>query len=140
LSPWTTTPGGSVADEGSALARAVSVKDRAGLLEVLADGVDFRALTPERAWEAHTSAEVADILFGEWFEPQDDIVGLIGVEDGDPVEDTQRVSYRLAVRTPEGDVTVEQQAYYRTDEGRIVHLRVLCSGFRDTGGIPDVDE
>ena len=42
--------------------------------------------------------------------------------------------------TPDGDFTVEQQAYYRTEEGRIVHLRVLCSGFREAGGVPDLDE
>ncbi len=129
-----------MADEGSAFARAVSGKDRAGLLEVLADDVDFRALASGRTWEAHSSTEVADIVFAHWFEPQDDIVGLVGVEDGDPVEDTQRVAYRLAVRTPDGDFTVEQQAYYRTEEGRIVHLRVLCSGFREAGGVPNVDE
>jgi len=74
-----------MADEGSAFARAVSSKDRGGLLEVLADDVDFRALTPGRAWEASSPPEVADIVFGSWFEPQDDIVGLVGVEDGDPV-------------------------------------------------------
>jgi ketosteroid isomerase-like protein len=129
-----------MADEGSAFARALSGKDRSALLEVLADDVDFRALTPGRAWEASTSAEVADILFGSWFEPQDDIVGLVDVVDGEPVEDTRRVAYRVAVRTPDGDFTVEQQAYYRTEEGRIAHLRVLCSGFRESGGIPDVDE
>jgi hypothetical protein len=129
-----------MADEGSAFARAVSSKDRGAVLDVLADDVDFRALTPGRAWEAGSATEVVDILFGSWFEPHDDVVGLIGVEDGEPVEDTRRVAYRFAVRTPDGDYTVEQQAYYRTEAGRIVHLRVLCSGFREVGGVPDVDE
>jgi len=129
-----------MADECGALARAMAGKDRPGLLELLADDVDFRALTPGRAWEAGTAHEVADILVGTWFEPQDDIVGLVGVEDGEPVEDTRRVGYRFAVRTPDGDFTVEQQAYYRTEQGRIVHLRLLCSGFREAGGIPDLDE
>ncbi len=129
-----------MADEGGALARAMAGKDRPGLLELLADDVDFRALTPGRAWEAGTAHEVADILVGTWFEPQDDIVGLVGVEDGEPVGDTRRVGYRFAVRTPDGDFTVEQQAYYRTEQGRIVHLRLLCSGFREAGGIPDLDE
>jgi len=128
-----------MADEGSALARAMAGKDRPGLLELLADDVDFRALTPGRAWEAGTAHEVADILVGTWFEPQDDIVGLIGVEDGEPVGDTRRVGYRFAVRTPDGDFTVEQQAYYRTEEGRIVHLRLLCSGFREAAAVPDLD-
>lgn len=128
-----------MADEGGAFARAVAGKDRAGVLALLADDVDFRALTPGRAWEADTPEGVADALFGSWFEPQDDIVALVSVEDGEPVEDTRRVAYRLAVRTPDGDFTVEQQAYYRTARGRIVHLRVLCSGFRAVGGVPDLD-
>lgn len=129
-----------MADEGSAFARAVSGKDRAGLLGVLADDVDFRALTPGRAWEASSPTEVADIVLRSWFEPQDEIVGLVGVEEGDPVGDTRRVAYRVAVRTPDGDFTVEQQAYYRTRQGRIAHLRVLCSGFREAAGVPDVGE
>lgn len=95
-----------MADESGAFARAVASKDRVGLLEVLADDVDFRALTPGH-----------------------------GTRSGTPAG-----AYRLAVRTPDGDFTVEQQAHYRTEEGSIVHLRVLCSGFRAAGGVPDVDE
>ena len=127
-----------MAHEGSALARAVAQKDRSGLTGLLADDVDFRGLTPSRAWEAGTPGEVADVVFGSWFEPQDDIVGLVGIEVGDPVADTQRVAYRVAVRTPDGDFTVEQQAYYRTRQGRIVHLRMLCSGFRPSDATPDL--
>ncbi len=129
-----------MADEGRAFARAVAGKDRAGLLEVLADDIDFRALTPGRSWEAASAPEVADVLFGSWFEPQDDIVGLLRSEEGTAVEDTRLVAYRFAIRNPDGDFTVEQQAYYRTTEGRISYLRVLCSGFREVGGVPDVDE
>ncbi len=129
-----------MADEGRAYARAVAGKDRPGLLELLADDIDFRALTPGRAWEATTGNEVADVLFGSWFEPQDDIVGLISAEEGAPVEDTRHLTYRFAVRNPDGEFTVEQQAYFRTSEGRIAYLRVLCSGFREVGGLPDLDE
>ena len=129
-----------MADEGGAFARAVASKDREGLLAVLAEDVDFRGLTPGRSWEGSTASDVADVVFTAWFEPQDEIVGLLGTTDGDPVEDTRRVEYRLAVRTPDGDFTVEQQAYYRTEGGRIVHLRVLCSGYRPAGGLPDLDE
>ncbi len=129
-----------MADEGGAFARAVAGKDRAGVLAVLDEHVDFRALTPNRSWEASSAEATAEVLFGSWFEPQDEIVALLGLEDGPPVEDTQRVSYRLALRTPDGEFTAEQQAYYRTREGRIVHLRVMCSGFREAGGHPDLAE
>jgi hypothetical protein len=46
------------------------------------------------------------------------------------VEDTSHVGYRLALRTPDGDYTVEQQGYYRVEDGRIAHLRLVCSGYR----------
>jgi hypothetical protein len=128
-----------VAHEGGAFARALAQKDRGTLGDLLAADVDFRALTPGRAWEASGPDAVLDVLFGHWFEPQDEIIGLLGVEDGDPVEDTERVAYRLALRTPDGEYTVEQQAYYRAEEGRIGHLRILCSGFRPTGRIPEAE-
>ena len=38
----------------------------------------------------------------------------------------------LALRTPDGAHTAEQQAYYRGEDERITHLRVMCSGFRPT--------
>ena len=120
-------------DLGSAFARGVASKDRDSLLELLAADVDFRALTPGRPWEATTAAGVLEVLFGCWFEDADEITALVGVGVGEPVEDTHHVSYRLALRTPDGDHTTEQQAYYRTDGQRITHLRILCSGFRPVG-------
>ena len=49
---------------------------------------------------------------------------------GDDVADTQHVSYRLNLLNDLGEQVAEQQAYYRTTDGRISHLRILCSGFR----------
>jgi len=115
---------------GQSLAEAVAAKDHDAVRALLATDVDFRALTPGRPWEASTPDEVLEILFGRWFDDQDEIVALLAVDTGDPVEDTERVAYRLALRTPDGDFTAEQQAYFRTADGRITHLRMLCSGFR----------
>jgi hypothetical protein len=70
------------------------------------------------------------VLFGSWFEDHDEITGLLAVRAGQPVEDTHHVAYRVALRTPDGDFTAEQQAYYRTEGERMTHLRMLCSGFR----------
>ena len=120
----------AVPDEGVAFAQALARKDVDGLRAVLAPDVDFRGLTPGRFWEGGSPEEVLEVVLGSWFEPQDEIRELLDVEAGEPVEDTRRVGYRLAVHTPDGDFTVEQQAYYRSEDGRIVHLRVLCSGFR----------
>ena len=115
---------------GEDFARAVAGKDRAALVSLLADDVDFKGLTPGRLWEASDAAGVAAIFFDTWFGPDDDVVGLIGSHDGEPVADTDRVSYRLDVSNDDGAHVVEQQAYFRAADGRIGHLRVLCSGFR----------
>ena len=115
---------------GRRLAEAIATKDRAGLTQLLGPRVSFRGLTPGRAWEGETPEEVAEVVFGSWFEDSDAIEEVLEVEEGEPVEDTAHVRYRLAVACPDGRFTVEQQAYYRAADGRIDYLRVLCSGFR----------
>lgn len=122
-----------MSDLGSAFARAVALKNREDVLKLLAADVDFRALTPGGPWQESTARGVLDVLFGSWFTDSDEITALLGVEVGEPVEDTHHVSYRLALRTPEGDHTAEQQVYYRSDGQRITYLRILCSGFRPEG-------
>lgn len=117
---------------GERLAHAVAAKDHDAVRAVLDPDVDFRAMTPGRGWEGTGPDAVVETLFGHWFEDHDEVTALLDVEVGDPVEDTERVSYRLALRTPDGDRTAEQQAYYRGEDGRITHLRVMCSGFRPT--------
>jgi ketosteroid isomerase-like protein len=116
---------------GSRFAECLAAKDVDGLRAVLAPDVDFRGLTPGRPWEAAGVPGVVEVIFGAWFEPSDEILATVEVQDGDDVADTHAVSYRLRVRNDAGTHLVEQQAYYRCDgEGRIAHLRVLCSGFR----------
>lgn len=131
---WRVVPCGAALDRvstlGARLARAIAAKDRPAVRALVAPDVDFRGLTPGRAWEGHSADDLLEVLFGSWFEDADEVRALLDVTTGAPVEDTERVSYRLALRTPDGDHTAEQQAYYRTDGERITHLRVLCSGFR----------
>ncbi|QIM21031.1 hypothetical protein G7075_07620 [Phycicoccus sp. HDW14] len=122
---------------GPRLAQAIAAKDAAAVRELVADDVDFRGLTPGRAWEGTGPDALVEVLFGSWFEEADEVRALLDVTTGAPVEDTLRVSYRMALRTPDGDFTAEQQAYYRTHDDRISHLRVLCSGFRPAAGLPD---
>ena len=109
---------------------AVARHDDSALLDLLAEEVDFRGLTPGRFWEGHSPTEVADAVLGHWFEETDRIDQVTHVEHGDPVGDTERLSYRFAITNDSGTFTVEQQVYYRTADGRIEYLRVLCSGFR----------
>ncbi|WP_392541900.1 hypothetical protein [Oryzobacter telluris] len=117
---------------GETFAHAVAAKDHDAVRAVLAPDVDFRALTPRRPWEGSTPDDVLDALFGHWFEESDEVRALLDVETGEPVEDTERVAYRLALHNDDGDFTLEQQVYYRHDGERITYLRVLCSGYRPT--------
>jgi hypothetical protein len=115
---------------GVRLAEAIAAKDSDAVTALLAADVDFRALTPRKFWEAARPAEVLEILFDNWFEEADHIDELVRVTQGDDVEDTHEVGYRLSITNPDGAHTVEQQAYYRTDGDRISYLRVVCSGYR----------
>ena len=108
----------------------ISAKDRTRLCSVLGDPIDFRALTPQRYWEATSADEVVDqIILGEWFDPGDHIQELCSVTTAD-VSDRHHVAYRMRVRNADGESYVEQQAYYRTNGDRIDWLRILCSGYR----------
>ena len=114
---------------GEAFADALAAKDGAAIAELLDPEIDFRGLTPSRAWEASGPEQVLDVLLGKWFEPSDRIVGLQEVQT-DSFADRERVGYRLSVENPDGSFVVEQQAYLETRGGRISWMRVLCSGFR----------
>ena len=91
--------------------------------------IDFRGLTPGRAWQASGSQAVIEDILSLWFEESDQIDEVISVDLGS-VSDRQRMSYRLRVTNPDGTFVVEQQAYFTEREGRIDWMRVLCSGFR----------
>lgn len=114
---------------GKAFAAALAAKDSERIIALLDPQIDFRALTPRRTWEASEPAEVLETLFGNWFEPSDEIVELVQVET-DSVADRERVGYRLRIDNPEGSFLVEQQAYLSTTDGRIDWMRVMCSGYR----------
>jgi hypothetical protein len=115
---------------GEQLAKAMVAKDGDALRAVLADDIDFRALTPGRFWESTSAGEVVDeIVLGKWFEPSDHLEAIEHVESG-VVEGRHKVTYRLRGTNDDGPFIVEQQAYYDVDGDRIAWLRVMCSGFR----------
>ena len=118
---------------GEQFAQALAAKDSERMRALLADPIDFQALTPGRHWQA-TSPEKAvdDIILGVWFGEHDDIRQLRAVSTGQ-VADRERVSYRLAVRRDGTEYVVEQQAYYSADGERINWIRMLCSGYRPEG-------
>jgi hypothetical protein len=115
---------------GELFATMLARKDRDGLVALLADSVDFRAMTPRRVWEGDSATTVIDdVVLGSWFEASDHIESLESVETHD-VADCSRVGYRLLVRNDDGLHLVEQQAFLAETEGRIGWLRILCSGYR----------
>jgi hypothetical protein len=125
-----------MATAGERFAQALAAKDAAGLSALLADGIDFQALTPGRHWQAAQPSEIAEeIILGRWFGPGDDIRELRSVATGQ-VADRDHVAYRLLVSRSGRDHLVEQQAYYNTSGGQITWMRVLCSGYQPLGEEP----
>ncbi len=118
---------------GERFARAVGTGDRAALVALLDPHVEFRAVTPRRAWEAHSPDEVAGIVFGTWFDGGVDAIEH--VEHG-TVGDCTRVGYRFRSSRHGTAEVVEQQAYLTVGAGRITALRIACSGFRPAGVSP----
>jgi ketosteroid isomerase-like protein len=114
---------------GADFARAFAEKDADRMRELLHPEVDFRGLTPNRAWEASGREAVVEVLFGSWLEDSDHVKAVESIE-GDTVVDRERVGYRLSVSNPDGRFLVEQQAYMSTRDGQIDWIRVVCSGFR----------
>ena len=47
---------------------------------MLAPDVDFRALTPNRTWEASDADAVVEIILGSWLEPKDEVEELLDVQ------------------------------------------------------------
>jgi hypothetical protein len=114
---------------GDSFARALAGKDFDRILELLHPEVDFLAMTPRRSWTASGPQDLVANVFGQWFEPSDEIDEIVAVET-DAFADRHRVGYRFAGHNPDGPFVVEQQAYYAERDGQIGWLRIMCSGFR----------
>jgi len=119
---------------GERFARALAAKDAGALCALLADPLDFQALTPGRHWQAGTGKQaVEEIILARWFGTGDDITELCSVTAG-RVLDREHVAYRVRVRREGRDYLVEQQAYYNAEGRRITWMRVLCSGYQSFPG------
>ncbi len=116
---------------GRAFAEALSRKRFDDAIALLDDEIEFRALTPRRNWEASSPAEVGEIL-RQWFRDTVLIEEVASIET-DSVADRRRVAYRFQGENEDGPFEIEQQAYYSERDGRIVWMRVLCSGYRPRG-------
>ena len=116
-------------EPGTSLVEAIVVGDPDHARRLFSDPVDFKAVTPARAWEATTPDEVVGIVLGRWFGPDRGRRSLAGLAE-DVVADRHRLSYRLDVHGPDGHQVVEQTAYFSAVDGLICWMRVACSGFR----------
>jgi hypothetical protein len=114
---------------GADFVRALAEKDSGRMLGLMRPDIDFRAMTPNRVWEASDRDEVIAVILGHWFAEQDEITEIESIDIGG-FGDRQRVGYRFSVACPDGRFLVEQQAYLSERDGRIEWMRVLCSGFR----------
>jgi hypothetical protein len=114
---------------GTAFAEAVTSKDYRRVADLLHPEIDFRALTPNRSWEAGDPDTVIEQILKSWIEPDEHVEELIAV-DSDTIGDRERVGYRYRLRRPDGVFVVEQQAFIGERDGRIDWLRLVCSGSR----------
>ena len=116
---------------GDRWVRAIAAGDEPAVLAGLDPSVDFGALTPGRAWEASTAADVAEIVLGRWFAVPRRIAAIDRIEHA-TIGGRQRVGYLFRATTPDGNTVIEQQAYFDAVDDRITWLRILCTGFRST--------
>ena len=108
---------------------AVLARDFLRVRRLLHPDIDFRAMTPNRVWEAVGPAGVEEVLRA-WFEHPDRNVERVDAIESGSVEDTLRVGWRVHGSSADGPFTYEQQAYVREDDRHIVWMRVMCSGPR----------
>ena len=108
---------------------AIVTRDIAGARGLLGDEIDFRAMTPNRIWEAGGPDDVEETL-RLWFTDPDEEIHAIEPTEPVAIEDTLRVGWRVRGTDEDGPFVFEQQAYVRERDGRIAWLRVFCSGYR----------
>jgi hypothetical protein len=114
---------------GERFVQSLAAKDASALKALLQPGIDFRALTPGKFWEATDHGVIVDeTILGTWFSGERRIIETLRLETED-IEELCRVGYRFKVDRPDGEFVIEQQAYFKTDGKTISWLRILCSGF-----------
>jgi hypothetical protein len=128
-SEMTVDPGATTAEfAGREFAQALAVRDFDKLRSLLDPQIEFRALTPRRAWEANDDAETL-ALFQRWFDPQTEVEEIDDISSH-AVGDRTHLAYRFLGHDDDGPFVVEQHVYFTDRDGRIDWMRMMCSGFR----------
>ena len=110
---------------------ALAARDYKWIFGAMARDVRFRFLVPSGPGEATGAADVAAKYF-DWFGGAD-VLEVEAILVG-PLPDRLSARYRFLLHEQEGWEVVEQQSYLDVDEqGRIVAIDLLCSGFRPVG-------
>jgi hypothetical protein len=112
----------------TAFVEALVARDLVRATALLDPEIDFRAMTPNRIWEAADPAGVEDVL-REWFEDPDEDLHALEATAPVPIQDTVRVGWLVHISDADGPHVFEQQAYVRERDGRIAWMRVICSGW-----------
>lgn len=111
----------------AAFADAIVARDFARAAALLHPEIDFRAMTPNRVWEAEGPAGVENVL-REWLDDPDEDVEYVSATDPALIGNTTRVGWVVRMSDAEGPQIFEQQAYVRERDGQIGWMRVMCSG------------
>jgi len=120
---------GSESTLGEEFAEALGRQDFDRVFAILDPQIDFRAVTPRRAWEAADARTVVEEVLRQWFGDSVEIERVVSIET-DSFADRQRVAYRFHGRNADGPFVIEQQAYFSERDGRLGWMRLACSGFR----------
>jgi hypothetical protein len=123
--------GGMVVTESgiaTAFVDAIVARDVASAVALLHPEIDFRAMTPNRVWEAGDPPGVEAIL-RVWLEDPDEEVHKIEATEPSSIVDRVRVGWLVRVSDADGPHVFEQQAYLRERDAQIDWMRVMCSGW-----------
>ena len=114
---------------GEAFLEALGDHDFDALGEYLGPTMRMRTLLPTGQYEHHGSDEVK-AMFVEWFATTRDVEVLETRLDtvGDRLTMAYRYRLRRMVRGPLKEI--EQQAYCKVVDGKVVTLDMVCTGFR----------
>ena len=113
---------------GERLVAGIAAQDAAAIASCFADGVEFRALTPNGLRERTGAAEAAGLV-AAWFGDSTEL-DLVDSHTDD-VEDRVHIAYRFAGVEEGEPYVVDQQLYCVVNgRGKIERADLLCSGFR----------
>jgi hypothetical protein len=124
------SPSMTIAESGvaSAFVDAILARDVTRAVALLRPEINFRAMTPNRIWEAEDPAGVEEVL-RNWFEDPDEELHAVEATEPVSLENTVRVGWLVRISDADGPHIFEQQAYVRERDGQIEWMRVICSGW-----------